>query len=72
MGKAVNEFKVGDGISLYGWTGTVVEIDKQERDGHPCTYLKVEFDEPDEVGYQYHGGWYGGLDGVVAYGYFKR
>ena len=80
--KTVNEFKVGDGIQLYGWRGTVAEIDHQMRDKFdderelicrvPCTYLKVNFDNPKEVGYQYEGGWFGGTDNVVAYGYFEK
>ena len=69
--KTVNEFKVGDGIQVYGWTGTVVDIDHQMRNV-PCTYLQVKFDDPKEIGYQYEGGWYGGSDNVVAYGYFER
>lgn len=80
--KTVNEFKIGDGIQIYGWTGTVTDVDHQMRDTfndkheitgqQPCTYLKVSFDNPEEVGYQYEGGWYGGSDDVVAYGYFER
>lgn len=70
--KTVEQYEIGDGIVLYGWSGTVAEIDHQERDGKPCTYIRVMFDEPDEVGYQYEGEWYGGTDGVVAYGYFNR
>ena len=80
--KTVNEFRIGDGIQLYGWRGTVVDIDHQTRDRFddkhevigqmPCTYLQVKFDSPTEVGYQYEGGWYGGADDVVAYGYFER
>lgn len=70
--KKVNEFKVGDGIMVYGWTGTVTEINHETRDKQPCTYLKVNFDNPEEIGYQYEGGWYGGLDVVVGYGYFER
>ena len=65
----VNEFKVGDKIRIYGWTGKVAEIDHENRNGTPCTYLRVNFDNPAEVGYQYEGGWFGGSDGVVAYGY---
>lgn len=71
-GRLVSQFKVGDGIRILGWTGTVMKIDKQKRDGRPCTYLRVAFDEPEEIGYQYHNGWYGGVDELVAYGYFKR
>lgn len=70
--KTVEQYNVGDGIVLYGWSGTVIDIDHQERENGPCTYLQVRFDRPGEVGYQYEGGWYGGLNGVVAYGYFAR
>ena len=72
MGKTVEQFSVGDGIVLYGFSGKVVEIDKQKRENGDCTYLRVRFDRPEKVGYQYEGGWYGGLNGVVGYGYFKR
>lgn len=83
--KTVENFKVGDRIRLYGFEGWVAEVDHQlrdaDKDGYctsdpqriamhvPCTYLRVNFDEPAKVGYQYEGGWYGGKDGVVAYGY---
>ena len=86
--KTVEQFKVGDRIRLYGWEGVVVEIDHQirtaDKDGYcttnpkyiamevPCTYLRVNFDEPAKVGYQYEGGWYGGKDGVVAHGYCRE
>ena len=80
--KTVNEFKIGDGIQIYGWTGTVADIQNELREvfndlreviGYqPCTYLKVNFDNPEKVGYQYEGGWYGGSNDVVAYGYFER
>lgn len=70
--KTVEQYEVGDGIVLYGWPGTVVEIDHQDREVGPCTYLRVAFDRPGDVGYQYEGGWYGGRDGIVAYGYFER
>ena len=68
----VNKFNVGDGIVLYGWKGIVIDKDTQIRDGDRCTYLKVSFNDPKEVGYQYEGGWYGGKNDVVAYGYYKR
>ena len=81
--KTVEQFKVGDGIRLYGFDGTVVAIDHQVRDeiglygdktGNKvdCTYLQVNFDDPATVGSQYNNGWYGGLNGVVAYGFFER
>ena len=66
--KTVEQFKVGDRIRLYGWEGVVSEIDHQmvpaDKDGYcttnpkyiatevPCTYLRVNFDEPAKVGYQ--------------------
>lgn len=68
----VEKFKVGDGIILYGWKGTVAEIDHQKRKVGDCTYLRVKFDDPASVGYQYENGWYGGLNGAVAYGHFER
>lgn len=84
ISKTVEQFKIGDGIRLYGWEGTVTDINHcmstADKDGYcttnpkyiaitvPCTYLKVSFNEPSKVGYQYDGGWYGGKDGVVAYG----
>lgn len=83
--KTVEQFKVGDRIRVYGWEGWVAEVDHKmvtaDKDGNcttnpkyiatevPCTYLRVRFDEPAKIGYQYEGGWYGGKDGVVAYGY---
>lgn len=82
--KTVEQFKVGDRIRLYGWEGVVSDIKHcmvtADKDGCcttnpkliamevPCTYLMVNFDEPSKVGYQYEGDWYGGKDGVVAYG----
>ena len=71
MFKYVNQFNVGDKINLYGWIGKVMEISKEIREGTPCTYLKVNFDEPKKVGYQYEGGWYGGSDNIVGYGYIE-
>lgn len=72
--KFVEEFKIGDGIELYGWTGTVAKVDHiiSVDSGKPCTYLTVNFDDPKKVGYQYEGGEYGGRDGMVGYGYFER
>ena len=87
--KFVNEFKVGDGIRLYGFEGTVTKVDhmiiyvdecgaKRDPMFFPdttpiaCTYLTVNFDHPEVVGYQYEGATYGGLNNVVAYGYFAR
>ena len=82
--KTFEQFKVGDRIRLYGWEGHVVEILHNmvtaDKDGCcttnpkyiamevPCTYLRVKFDEPAKVGYQYEDDWYGGRDGFVAYG----
>lgn len=86
--KTVEQFKVGDRIRVQGFEGWVREIDHKmvtaDKDGYtttnpkfiaqeiPCTYLRVNFDEPAEIGYQYEGGWYGGKDGVVAYGYGRE
>lgn len=83
--RTVEQFKVGDRIRVCGWEGWVAEVEHKlvpaDKDGYcttnpkdiaievPCTYLRVNFDEPAKVGYQYEGGWYGGKDGVVAYGY---
>ena len=82
--RTVERFKVGDRVRIYGFEGRVSEINRQLVDADengcctndpkriamqvPCTYLRVNFDEPAKVGYQYEGGWYGGKDGVVAYG----
>lgn len=77
--RPVSEFKVGDRISLYGWLGTVKEVKHEVRDKlnyknevigeMPCTYVRVGFDEPEKIGYQYEDGWYGGSDELVSYGY---
>lgn len=70
LSKLVEKFKVGDKILIYGWSGTVADINHIiASDGDHCTYLKVNFDSPREVGYQYEGKWYGGKDGMVSYGY---
>ena len=70
----VNEFKIGDKIRLYGFAGTVADIEhvKKHDDGTPCTYLQVKFDEPEVVGYQYENGWFGGKDNVVSYGHIDQ
>ena len=86
VSKSVDQFKPGDRIRVYGWEGRVSEVShvmvSTDMDWYcttnpqyiakevPCTYLRVRFDHPEEIGSQYDGGWYGGLDGVVAYGYF--
>lgn len=71
--KFVNEFCVGDGISILGWHGTVTDVHHwKSTDGRPGTYVTVHFDDPKKIGYQYEGGDYGGLDNVVSYGYFER
>lgn len=83
--RTVEQFKVGDRIRVYGWEGWVAEVDHQmataDENGCrttnpeliakeiPCTYIRVNFDKPEEIGYQYENKWYGGADGVVAYGY---
>lgn len=65
----VNEFKKGDNIVVYGWKGKVIDVHHLiSSDNKPCTYLQVSFEEPNEIGYQYHNKWYGGLDNVVAFG----
>ena len=82
--RTVERFKVGDRVRIYGFEGRIAEINRQLVDADengcctndpkriamqvPCTYLRVNFDEPAKVGYQYEDGWYGGKDGVVAYG----
>ena len=70
----VNKFKVGDKIVICGYTGTVSKVDHiiSHDDGSPCTYLTVNFDNPNEIGYQYEGGHYGGKDDIVAYGYIEK
>lgn len=67
--KFVNEFIVGDRITIYGFIGKVVEICHEMRGEVACTYLKVAFDDPSTVGYQYEGRWYGGTNDLVSYGY---
>lgn len=83
--RTVERFNVGDRIRVCGFEGWVAEVDHQTRDADkdgcctnnpkfiamqvPCTYLRVNFDEPAKVGYQYENGWYGGKDGVAAYDY---
>lgn len=77
LGKMVNEFNIGDGICLYGNDGVVDDKESMAKIGsdneyHDCTYLKVSFNKPQEVGYQYEGGWYGGRDDMVCYGFYER
>lgn len=83
--RTVDQFRPGDRIRVHGWEGRVSEVEHvmmtADKDGYhttnpkyiekevACTYLRVRFDEPEKIGAQYDGGWYGGLDGVVAYGY---
>lgn len=83
--KTVEKFKVGDRIRIYGWEGWVAEVNhcmvSADKYGCcttnpkyivtevPCTYIRINFDEPAKVGYQYENGWYGGKDGIVSYGY---
>ena len=69
--KFVNEFKVGDGINIRGYEGKVIEIAHEIRETTPCTYLRVSFNDPKYVGYQYEGGWYGGTDNSVCYGFIE-
>ena len=58
--KYVNEFQVGDGIRVCGFDGIVTDVYHwKTADGKPGTYVKVDFDDPKTVGYQYHGGDYG-------------
>ncbi len=74
--KKMKEFNVGDGIIVQGWSGTVTGIERfthvcgSER--FPCTSIRVAFDEPEKIGYQYNNEWYGGHDEVAVYGYFER
>ena len=70
----VNEFKIGDKIIVHGWAGTVSAIDHtiSHYNGEPCTYLTVNFDEPEKIGYQYEGGTFGGTDNIVSYGYIEK
>ena len=81
--KTVEQFKVGDRIRVHGFDGWVAEVSHETRyetnwktgertNPQECTYVRVNFDEPKKVGYQYEGGWYGGLDGVVAYGFGRE
>ncbi len=63
--------KTGDRVVIYGWKGTVTEvyhtIDKkwngteyEEISGSESTSVKVAFDDPEKIGYQYEGGVFGG------------
>lgn len=51
--------KIGDKVSVHGYRGVVKDINRLNHDGMDCTYIKVSFDNPKEIGYQYEGGWYG-------------
>lgn len=68
--KKVNEFKTGDKIRVEGYDGTVLEVAHEDRGGMACTYLKVKFnDDCDIANTAYDGGWYGGSNSIVSYGY---
>ena len=70
--KTVEQFKIGDKISIYGYVGIVVDKEPEIRDGVKCTYLKVNFDNNNELAKTaYNGGWYGGNNEIVAYGYIE-
>lgn len=70
--KKVNEFKVGDKIRACGYDGTVTEVANAKNDGVECTYLKIKFDDNSGlVGTPYDGGWYGGTNDVVSYGFIE-
>lgn len=70
--KTVEQFNIGDKISLYGHSGIVIGIAPEIRDGVECTYLKINFDNDAELAKTvYNGGWYGGNNRVVAYGYVE-
>lgn len=51
--------KIGDKVSVHGFHGVVKDVNRINHDGKNCTYIKVSFDNPKEIGYQYEGGWYG-------------
>ena len=79
ISKKVDEFKVGDRIRLYGFEGVVTEVVPETRydfdwntgeksNFKDCTYLTVHFDHPEQVGYQYQDGSYGGWNKYVGYG----
>ena len=83
ISKTVEQFKVGDLVRVHGWEGTVAEVDHitrydvnvktgEKTNPQAYTYLRVNFKEPAKVGYQYENEWYGGLDGVVGYGYCEQ
>lgn len=70
--KTVDQFNIGDKISLYGYSGIVVDIAHEIRDGVECTYLKINFDnDPELAKTAYNDGWYGGNNEVVAYSYIE-
>ena len=63
--------KTGDRVVIYGWKGTVTEVyhtidekwngtEYEEIPGSESTSVKVAFDAPEEIGYQYEGGVFGG------------
>ena len=52
--------KIGDKVSVHGYKGIVADVNRlNNHEGRACTYIKVKFDNPKEIGYQYEGGWYG-------------
>ena len=62
--------KVGDRVSTHGYTGTVTEVLKGrdtewngkeyiEVPGSDWTNVRIHFDNPKEIGYQYENGTYG-------------
>ena len=70
--KRVNEFNAGDGISLEGFDGIVLEKRTENSDAGECTYLKVHFTNPLTVKYPYEKGWYGGLNDEVHFCFRDR
>ena len=54
--------KIGDKVSVHGYKGIVKDVNRLNYEGRACTYIKVKFDNPKEIGYQYEGGWYGALN----------
>ena len=54
--------KAGDKVRVHGFDGIVKDVRKTNVDGRNGTYIKVNFEHPEIIGFQYEGGWYGAYD----------
>lgn len=70
MSKEQLAVKVGDRVRVYGWEGTVTEVfhnkdtewngkEYEEIADSDSTAVKIHFDDPKSIGYQYQDGVYG-------------